>query len=295
MWKLVYLLNLLTFFSQGRFPSVAERLAGLRMVDGGASDGASDGTAASAGAGAGADSGSGSGSATPSTRTAPAGRTINFQFMNRQLLWEAMTQFFLFVVPLLDRDLARRAVDRASRSGSRLRRDVRRRAAEWWETAREQLTGGGVGDQRAVGGADGAGGPDTDADGRVRQANEHGGTGVVQGGLGQWGERLRAGASALGFNAAAASEDGRGEATPAAVGAAAEGAHTSAALHAPPGGCVACGAAIATMPYVTDCAPTPHTFCYYCLKTACMNDDAYRCPSCGSNFTSSRPWSAVPP
>ena len=101
MWKLVYLLNLLTFFGQGRFPSVAERLAGLRMVDGGASDGASDGTAASAGAGAGADSGSGSGSATPSTRTAPAGRTINFQFMNRQLLWEAMTQFFLFVVPLL--------------------------------------------------------------------------------------------------------------------------------------------------------------------------------------------------
>ena len=60
----------------------------------------------------------------------------------------------------------------------------------------------------------------------------------------------------------------------------------------PPSECVACGAAVAATPYVTDCTPTPHTFCYYCLKTACMADDAYRCPRCGSNFTSSRPWSA---
>ena len=39
--------------------------------------------------------------------------------------------------------------------------------------------------------------------------------------------------------------------------------------------CAICGEEEAQTPYVTDCG---HIYCYYCLKTACLQDDQYACP-----------------
>ena len=41
--------------------------------------------------------------------------------------------------------------------------------------------------------------------------------------------------------------------------------------------CVVCGEEEAHTPYVTDCG---HVFCYYCLKTECLQDDQFSCPRC---------------
>jgi peroxin-2 len=55
------------------------------------------------------------------------------------------------------------------------------------------------------------------------------------------------------------------------------------------GGCCECGAQPPQQPYVTSCG---HTFCYYCLKTACRESSEYVCPQCGDQFQSSARWSA---
>jgi hypothetical protein len=39
--------------------------------------------------------------------------------------------------------------------------------------------------------------------------------------------------------------------------------------------CAICLAREAETPYVTDCG---HAFCYYCLKTACLQDEQFSCP-----------------
>jgi hypothetical protein len=51
--------------------------------------------------------------------------------------------------------------------------------------------------------------------------------------------------------------------------------------------CVVCGEESAQTPYVTDCG---HIYCYYCLKTACLQDDSFSCPRCGTFFATSRRW-----
>jgi peroxin-2 len=64
---------------------------------------------------------------------------------------------------------------------------------------------------------------------------------------------------------------------------------TTAASTSSSGGCGECGAQPPQQPYVTSCG---HTFCYYCLKTACRENSDYVCPQCGDEFQSSARWSA---
>ena len=91
---MAFLLNLVAFFQQGRFPSLAERLVGMSMVNDDV--GAGDGRRVEGGG-----SGGGGGANPIGAPFPSAGRSINFQFMNRQLLWEGMSRFFLFVVSTL--------------------------------------------------------------------------------------------------------------------------------------------------------------------------------------------------
>lgn len=163
LFRLAWLINFLVFLRVGRYPSLLQRLTGMRLVYGDALGGAS--------------------------------RSINFQFMNRQLLWEHFTQLALCVVPLVD-----------------------------WDGLRRQVSG------------------------LIRQ------------------RRLGAGA--------AGSADG-GASIPGAGGA--DGDME----------CVVCGEGEAQTPYVTDCG---HVYCYYCLKTACLQDDAFACPRCGTFFATSKRW-----
>ena len=163
LFRLAWLINFLAFLRVGRYPSLLQRLTGMRLVYGDALAGAS--------------------------------RSINFQFMNRQLLWEHFTQLALCVVPLVD-----------------------------WDGLRRQVSG------------------------LIRQ------------------RRLGAGA--------AGSADG-GASIPGAGGA--DGDME----------CVVCGEGEAQTPYVTDCG---HVYCYYCLKTACLQDDAFACPRCGTFFATSKRW-----
>ena len=52
------------------------------------------------------------------------------------------------------------------------------------------------------------------------------------------------------------------------------------------GDCAACGAAPANMPYRTGCG---HTYCYYCLASACQRDGGdYACARCGETFETSK-------
>ncbi|TFJ86225.1 hypothetical protein NSK_002433 [Nannochloropsis salina CCMP1776] len=78
LFRLAWLLNFLVFLRVGSYPSLLQRLVGMRLVYGPSSGGAA--------------------------------RNINFQFMNRQLLWEHFTQLALCVVPLVDWDGLRRQV-----------------------------------------------------------------------------------------------------------------------------------------------------------------------------------------
>ena len=163
LFRLAWLINFLVFLRVGSYPSLLQRLVGMRLVYGPSSGGAA--------------------------------RNINFQFMNRQLLWEHFTQLALCVVPLVDWDGLRRQVSGLIRQ---------RRAGAW-------AAGAGAGG----GSIPGAGGPDGDME------------------------------------------------------------------------CVVCGEESAQTPYVTDCG---HIYCYYCLKTACLQDDSFSCPRCGTFFATSRRW-----
>jgi hypothetical protein len=48
-------------------------------------------------------------------------------------------------------------------------------------------------------------------------------------------------------------------------------------------GCALCGTSPAATPYNTSCG---HTFCYYCVKDACMLNPAFPCVSCRRDFLS---------
>jgi peroxin-2 len=71
IYKFVYLMNLLAYLRGRRqYPTIAERVAGVQLE--------------------------------PDPRKAKD-RSINVQFMNRQLLWDALTSFALFAAPFVDR------------------------------------------------------------------------------------------------------------------------------------------------------------------------------------------------
>uniref|UniRef100_A0A7S2W7T0 RING-type E3 ubiquitin transferase (cysteine targeting) n=1 Tax=Rhizochromulina marina TaxID=1034831 RepID=A0A7S2W7T0_9STRA len=106
IWKYIHLFNLLAFLRTGIFPSVAERLSQLKYAN---------------------------------ERGGPEAnqRSINLQFMNRQLLWDGFTQASLFLLPLLDRNMARRIYATATRRGGRIRSSL----ARSWEQCVQFATG----------------------------------------------------------------------------------------------------------------------------------------------------------
>jgi hypothetical protein len=187
-------------------------------------------------------------------------RHINFQFMNRQLLWEHFTQLALCVVPLVDWDGLRRQV-----SGL-----IRQRRLMY-----VYVRGGGC--RGGVHGRDGGG----MARGVERKKRTDGP--METGGFSPL--------FSLSINQPVitrpvftdrhnpplpfppththtrthrgGSEEGGG--VPGAGGADGDMA------------CVVCGEEEAHTPYVTDCG---HIFCYYCLKLGCIQDDQFACPRC---------------
>ncbi|KAJ2231134.1 peroxisome assembly protein (Peroxin-2) [Coemansia sp. RSA 485] len=86
MSRLAALANLLAFFSAGQYKSVVERLLGLRLVN-----------------------------ARPQLS-----HSVSFEFLNRQLVWHAFTEFVMFALPLVNPARARAWVVRSTRSLLRL-------------------------------------------------------------------------------------------------------------------------------------------------------------------------------
>ncbi len=66
-WRCASVLNFLAFLWQGSYPHLAERLLGLRMR----------------------------------AISANVSRSVAFDFMNRQLVWQGLTEFLLFFAPLV--------------------------------------------------------------------------------------------------------------------------------------------------------------------------------------------------
>ncbi|KAJ1811656.1 peroxisome assembly protein (Peroxin-2), partial [Coemansia sp. RSA 2599] len=84
--RIAALANLLAFFSAGQYKSVLERILGLRLV-----------------------------SARPQLS-----HSVSFEFLNRQLVWHAFTEFVMFALPLINPARARAWVVRSARAMLRL-------------------------------------------------------------------------------------------------------------------------------------------------------------------------------
>lgn len=147
-------------------------------------------------------------------------KAINFQFLNRQLLWDAVKQFFLFIVTVMDRATARRALDAMARMAAS--------SGAYMESSWRSI-------RRWINRDDGDGFRTSENDGSNEHIDDEGTTGGVQ-------------------------------------------------------DCAACGCSPAATPYVTACG---HTFCYYCLKTACMDNENYCCARCNFHFAWSKPWTRI--
>eukprot|EP01130_Rhizamoeba_saxonica_P015742 TRINITY_DN7117_c0_g1_i1.p1 TRINITY_DN7117_c0_g1~~TRINITY_DN7117_c0_g1_i1.p1 ORF type:complete len:310 (+),score=28.09 TRINITY_DN7117_c0_g1_i1:1-930(+) len=87
IWKILKFINFLVFMYNGKYSNIMRRLLSLRMVP-----------------------------------LRPTARRVSFEYMNRQLIWNAFTEFMLFVMPLINVDylkdkwksitlIGRRAVD----------------------------------------------------------------------------------------------------------------------------------------------------------------------------------------
>jgi len=156
--RVSWLLNTLIFLKSGTYPTVLDRLLGMQLVN---------------------------------SKQLTAPRAINFQFMNRQILWDYFSGFLLFVAPLVDWNRIRMRIIQKLQQGrsSRIRR-FRRNAEELPASTR-------------------------------------------------------------------------------------------------PEPCAVCNNDPAQTPYITSCH---HTFCYYCLRSACTKDVHFRCPKCGCTVDKSVPW-----
>ncbi|KAJ2779210.1 peroxisome assembly protein (Peroxin-2) [Coemansia interrupta] len=80
--RLASLANLLVFFASGQYRSVLERLLGLRLV----------------------------------SARAQLAQSVSFEFLNRQLVWHAFTEFVMFFLPLVNPARTRAWVARRARS-----------------------------------------------------------------------------------------------------------------------------------------------------------------------------------
>ncbi|KAG8967249.1 peroxisome assembly protein (Peroxin-2) [Tulasnella sp. 419] len=76
------LMGLIVFFVDARYRTIPERLLGLRLI--------------------------------PARRV--VSRNVNYEFMNRQMVWHAFTEFLLFMLPLINMKKLRRKLDRAVKS-----------------------------------------------------------------------------------------------------------------------------------------------------------------------------------
>jgi len=249
VWKFLYLANLLAFLRGRRHsPSVADTLSGIqirpKLLFAGTDEiGSSENVAASI-----------------------PFRNINFQFMNRELMWDSFTSFALFAAPALDRNaFASATAAAASGASTRLQRGVRAgsaAAATWGREWRTQLIGSAADHGE---GADNVEPAVVEVNHSIRESGHgtHNEGSFGDGGKSESREEEK-------------TVDGR------RVG------NTSELINIEEVGCcVACGTGPANMPYVTSCG---HTFCYYCVKSACLAEKAYVCPQCGSCFASACSW-----
>ncbi|TPX35186.1 hypothetical protein SeMB42_g07209 [Synchytrium endobioticum] len=83
-WGLACVLNLMVFLYDGRYRSVVDRVLGMRLVYG----------------------------------TRDAGRQVSFEFMNRQLVWHAFTEFMMYVIPLVNLSSLRTRIARTLQGNS---------------------------------------------------------------------------------------------------------------------------------------------------------------------------------
>jgi peroxin-2 len=283
--RVATLLNLLAFLRRGVYRTLLERALSARLV--------------------------------PERPCAP--RSVSFEYLNRQLVWQELSEFVLFVLPLLD--------------ARRLRAGVRR-----WLPRPAAAEGGAVG---VEGGAASLGGGycvaaalpgEEEMEREEREAEERRGLGWV------WGRRRAGGdagdsgdkqqqpaaaaadssstvkgwlsqqlgaaasvmAGAVASGAARAMGEGEGE----GAGGGAEAAAAPAAADAnanddadagdaddpshPPGPCPLCGAGEILTPYVA--LPCRHVFCYYCLRANTEGDARFCCPVDGRRVRFLRRW-----
>ncbi|GBF87723.1 hypothetical protein Rsub_00434 [Raphidocelis subcapitata] len=197
--------NLLVFLYQGKYRTPLERLLGARLV----------------------------------YKQPEMSRVISFEYLNRQLVWQELSDFLLFVLPLVNVARVKRAMLRAFprlpllTAGAAAGGGAAAVAAGWTVAAKPDGGGGG-------------------GSGQSQQRR-----------LGQ-GDCTSAPAAAAAAATAAA-----------AAAAAAEGADAEDEYD-PPGPCPICGLREIVVPYVA--LPCRHVFCYYCLRAHCEADTAFECP-----------------
>jgi peroxin-2 len=293
-WRMAALLNLLAFLRRGVYRSLLERLVGARLV----------------------------------TERPCAPRSVSFEYLNRQLVWQELSEFVLFVLPLLDarqarlRAAARRWLPQQAGGGARgvgggegtavigaapwtVAPALPGEEAEEEEEAAKQRQAERAKrkQQRGVRRREGGGGPD--------------GGGGGGGGLGgRWlAQQVSAAASAMaGVVAAGAARAMGAEDEPegpqqqqqqqqqpdGGAAAAAHGPESAAAEAAaatttnsssttkPPGPCPLCGVDEIVTPYVA--LPCRHVFCYYCLRANTEGDARFACPCDGRRVAALRRW-----
>jgi peroxin-2 len=180
-------------------------------------------------------------------------RLVSFEYLNRQLVWQELSEFLLFLLPLINVPRLKRAMLRAfprlpmltagggSAGGGAA-------ALEWTvEAAGGKARGGGGGKDGGAGGGAGAG---TGFERQRRRVSF----------IDEAGAGAAAGAAERGVGASGTPGD-----------AASEGAEFD-----PPGPCPVCGLREIVVPYVA--LPCRHVFCYYCLRGHCEADTAFECP-----------------
>jgi len=167
-------------------------------------------------------------------------RLVSFEYLNRQLVWQELSDFLLFVLPLVNVSRIKRAMLRAfprlplltaAAAGVGLQQG-------WTVAARKEEGGGG-----AAAGGDGAAGLAAAAD--LRQRHQHQPEPHHHHHQQQQQQQP---------------EDEAEEAE----------------QFEPPGPCPICGLREIVVPYAA--LPCRHVFCYYCLRAHCEADTAFECP-----------------
>lgn len=197
-------------------------------------------------------------------------RMISFEYLNRQLVWQELSEFLLFLLPLINVPRLKRAVTRlfprlplltAGAVGG-----AAGAAAQGW-TVEEKLGGRGGG----AGGSDGAAAAGASSGGRsLQQRRQEEGQQLDQ-------RRLGGQGAAGGERSDAQAREGEEEE-------AEEGGEVMEYEAAGP--CPICGLREIVVPYVA--LPCRHVFCYYCLRGRCEADPAFECPVDGERVAALR-------